>query len=116
LIVPRDAVLPEEGGEYVLYTVKDDHAVKRTVRVGLDDGRDVQVIGEDLKEGELVVVSGNYELEDQMSVKSREATAKSESATQPATTQSAMGPTTAPAAWGAPAATALRTGGGESDP
>lgn len=67
LIVPRDAVLPGEQ-DYELFTVKDGHAVKCPVKLGLQNDREVEVIGEQLKVGDLVVTLGNYELEDGMAV------------------------------------------------
>jgi RND family efflux transporter MFP subunit len=81
-VVPRDAVLAQEDGEFVLYTVTDDHAHKHVVKVGLENDHETQVIADDLKEGDVVVVSGNYTLEDGMEVKE-------------ATTEAAE-PTTAP--------------------
>jgi RND family efflux transporter MFP subunit len=71
LIVPRDAVLADEG-EHVVFTVKDNHAVKHKVKVGLENSRQTQVIAEDLKEGDPIVVLGNYELEDGVEVKAQE--------------------------------------------
>ena len=66
LVVPHSAVLPEEDKQ-IVYTVKDGKAVKREVRVGLDDGRNAEIL-EGLKAGETVVTQGNYELEDGMAV------------------------------------------------
>src|SRR5439155_26314051 len=67
-IVPRDALLPQEGGGYSIFTDNAGHAVKRTVRIGLESDREVQIISDDVKAGDLVIVSGNYELEDGMAV------------------------------------------------
>jgi len=67
LVVPREAVLPEEG-HYTLYTVKDHHAIKHVVKVGLENGQAVQVEADDLKAGDLAVIIGNYELQDGMAV------------------------------------------------
>ncbi len=72
LIVPRSAVLPEEG-HYVLFTVKDDRAQKHAVRVGLQNEKNVEVISRDpLRPGDLVVTLGNYELKPGMAVKTEE--------------------------------------------
>jgi membrane fusion protein (multidrug efflux system) len=68
LIVPRSAVLPEED-HYVLFTVNDGRAQKHTVRVGLRDAKNVEVIAKDLRPRDLVVTLGNYELQDGMAVK-----------------------------------------------
>jgi membrane fusion protein, multidrug efflux system len=67
LVVPREAVLPEEGHD-TLYTVKDHHAVKHVVNVGLENDQMVQVEADDLRPGDLAVVIGNYELQDGMAV------------------------------------------------
>ena len=67
MVVPRSAVLPEDKA-YSLFTVKDGHVVKHVVSVGLTNGKEVEITGEGLKEGDVVVIAGNLELEDGMSV------------------------------------------------
>ncbi len=67
LIVPRTAVLPE-GDHYIIFTVKDSHAVKHMVLMGLEREKEVEVIAPDLRSGDQVIVSGNYQLKDGMSV------------------------------------------------
>ncbi len=67
LIVPRSAVL-REGDQDILFTVKNDHTVKHRVKIGLEDQKEIQITGTDLQPGELVVVLGNYELTDGMTV------------------------------------------------
>jgi membrane fusion protein (multidrug efflux system) len=67
LVVPREAVIPEEGG-YTLYTIDHDRAVKHTVALGFQNAGMVSVHGHDLEEGQRVVVVGNYELENGMAV------------------------------------------------
>lgn len=67
LVVPRAAVLPEED-KFVLFTVENGHAVKHTVKLGLDNGTEINVIAPDLRDGMPVVVLGNYELKDKMPV------------------------------------------------
>jgi RND family efflux transporter MFP subunit len=84
LIVPRDAVLADEDGKYALFTATDGHAVKHDVRLGLTTDTEAQVSGDDLKEGDSVIVQGNYELEDGMSV-----TEQSENETTQRTTSTA---------------------------
>lgn len=99
LVVPRDAVLPAEGGGFNLFTVKDGKAVKHTVRLGIENDQDAQVIADDLKEGDLVVTVGNYELDDGMAVQLQPA-APEPAETQPADSQPAapQPPATEPAA------------------
>ncbi len=67
LVVPRQAVLPDDGG-YSLFTVVDGRAVKHDVKVGLENGAQIEVIADDLNVGDDVVVLGNYELEPGMAV------------------------------------------------
>lgn len=67
LLVPRPAVLPEED-KRILYTVKDDKAVRHEVKTGLEDENDIEITESDLKSGDQVVIEGNYELEDGMNV------------------------------------------------
>lgn len=68
VVVPRSAILPEED-HYVLFTVKDGHAKKHTAQIGLEDEKDVEVIGSGFLPGDPVVILGNYELRDGMAVK-----------------------------------------------
>jgi len=63
-VVPREAALPNDDGSYTLFTVRDHHAAAHAVKRGVEGNQLVQVIGEDLKAGDLVVVRGNYLLED----------------------------------------------------
>jgi len=67
LLVPRQAVLPDDGG-YSLFTVENGHAVKHQVQLGLENDTQVEVIATDLKEQDEAVVLGNYELESGMAV------------------------------------------------
>jgi membrane fusion protein (multidrug efflux system) len=66
-VVPRAAVLPEDDHE-IIYTADNGHAVKHVVALGLQNDQEVEVIGKDLKAGELVVVVGNSQLEPGMTV------------------------------------------------
>jgi len=67
LVVPRDAVLPEDG-HYVLFTVRDGRVLKRIINIGVKNYKRIEVMDKDLKPGDLVVIQGNYELKDGMSV------------------------------------------------
>ncbi len=68
LVVPRPAVLPNESREFEVFTVANNHAVKHTIKIGAENPREMQVIADDLHEGDPVVTVGNYELEDGMTV------------------------------------------------
>jgi RND family efflux transporter MFP subunit len=71
LVVPRSAVLPNESRGYEVFTVANNRAVRHTVKIGAENPNEVQLIVEDLHEGDPVVTVGNYELEDGMAVKIR---------------------------------------------
>ncbi len=71
LVAPRSAVLPDDEKQ-ILFTVKDGKAVKHEVKVGITSGDLVEVINKDLREGDLVVALGNYELEDGMAIQPAE--------------------------------------------
>jgi multidrug efflux pump subunit AcrA (membrane-fusion protein) len=68
LVVPRSAVLPNESREFEVFTVANNRAVKHTVKTGAENPTEMQVIADDLHDGDLVVSVGNYELEDGMAV------------------------------------------------
>ncbi|HEY2123611.1 MAG TPA: efflux RND transporter periplasmic adaptor subunit [Chthoniobacterales bacterium] len=68
LVVPRDAVLPEDGS-HTLYIVQNHLARKKTVEIGLQTDSEVEVVGPELRDGDQVVTVGNRELADEMQVK-----------------------------------------------
>jgi RND family efflux transporter MFP subunit len=68
LVVPRDAILPNES-DFILYLVRDDRAVEKKVKLGLETASEVEVIDSALKAGDRVVTAGNRELSDGMEVK-----------------------------------------------
>lgn len=67
LVVPRSAVLYSEERAYV-FIVKDGKAVQTWVKTGADSDKELEILS-GLKQGDQVVVEGNYELEDGMQVK-----------------------------------------------
>jgi membrane fusion protein (multidrug efflux system) len=67
LVVPRTAVLPEDG-HYVLFIVQNGRALKRIVNIGLENHTRIEVVDKGLNLGDLVVNIGNYELQDGMAV------------------------------------------------
>jgi RND family efflux transporter MFP subunit len=67
LLVPRSSVLPDDDND-VLFTVKDGHAVKHTVKVEAQTDTDAAISGEGLKPGDTVITQGNLELDDGMAV------------------------------------------------
>src|SRR5438046_8505452 len=69
LVVPRSAVLPNESREFEVFTVVNNRAAKRNVKIGAENPNEIQVIGDDLHEGEPGVTVRNYELEDGMRVR-----------------------------------------------
>jgi membrane fusion protein (multidrug efflux system) len=67
MVVPSTAVLPEDD-HYVLFIVQNGRALKRNVTPGLENHTRIEVAGEGLDLGDLVVNLGNYELKDGMAV------------------------------------------------
>jgi len=68
LVVSRSAVLPNESREFEVFTVANNRAKKHTVKIGVENPKEIQVIAADLHAGDRVVTVGNYELEDGMTV------------------------------------------------
>jgi len=68
LVVPRSAVLPNESREFEVFTVANNRAIKHTVKIGAENPKEIQVVADDLHEGDPIVTVGNYELEDGMAV------------------------------------------------
>jgi membrane fusion protein, multidrug efflux system len=68
LVVPRAAVLPDEGGGFQIFAIENNHAKKHLVKLGVQNEKEMQIITPDLKEGDRVVTVGNYELQDGMAV------------------------------------------------
>jgi membrane fusion protein, multidrug efflux system len=67
VVVPRNAVLPEEGNS-VLFVVRSGRALKKNVRLLAENSREAVVEGEGLRPGDEVVIVGNYELKDNMRI------------------------------------------------
>jgi RND family efflux transporter MFP subunit len=68
LVVPRDAIVPQPDGRFVIFTVENNLAKEHEVTIGLENDRQTQVIANDLKPGDAVVVVNNSILEDGMKV------------------------------------------------
>jgi membrane fusion protein, multidrug efflux system len=67
LVAPRQTLLPD-GKAYRLFTIEKGHAILHKVQIGLENDTQAEVIANDLKEQDEIVVLGNYELEDGMAV------------------------------------------------
>ena len=67
LVVPRSAVLSVDN-ESFLYTVNDSKAQRITVQTGVQRDDIIEVSGA-ISAGDMVVISGNYELSDGMAVR-----------------------------------------------
>ncbi len=68
LVVPRSSVL-REGNESILFTIKNNRAIKHRVTVGLKTRKDVEIEAKSLSPQDSVVAVGNYELKDGMAVR-----------------------------------------------
>ncbi|NLK21977.1 MAG: efflux RND transporter periplasmic adaptor subunit [Epulopiscium sp.] len=62
IIVPRETILTEGDISYI-YTVEGDRAKRIEVKIGLDNGRETEII-EGLEEGTQIVIKGQNYLED----------------------------------------------------
>jgi membrane fusion protein, multidrug efflux system len=71
LVVPREAVLPEEKG-YILYSVDSGKAILHHVQIGLETNQEAQILGKGLAIGTPIVIQGNYELQNGMSIDTSE--------------------------------------------
>lgn len=67
IVVPRSAVLRDGGGSYV-FRIVHGKASRIPVETGVESDQWIEIVN-GLKAGELVVVSGNYELTDGMAVR-----------------------------------------------
>ncbi len=67
LRVPLQAILPE-ADHYSLFSIKQGHAIKHEVQIGVQDDHYVELINADVKAQDEVVILGNYELEPGMAV------------------------------------------------
>jgi RND family efflux transporter MFP subunit len=68
LIVPRQAIYPDENGEPHVYKVTGDLAVAVPVEVGVQTKDKAEIVA-GVKEGEVVVVTGGYGLPDKAKVR-----------------------------------------------
>ena len=83
LVVPRSAVLADDDKQ-VLFTVKAGKAAKHEVKTGLTTDELVEVAGEGLRAGDMVVTLGNYELEDGMAIQPPEKKDEAKAEVKPA--------------------------------
>lgn len=61
LVIPRSALMEQQGKLYVFVQLHGEGFERREVTLGADDGKDVQVLS-GLKEGERVVTKGAYQI------------------------------------------------------
>jgi multidrug efflux pump subunit AcrA (membrane-fusion protein) len=61
IIVPKQAVTPRSGGRPVVFTVVNNRAKWNYVEVGLDNGREIEIL-EGVKEGDIVILTNNLQL------------------------------------------------------
>jgi RND family efflux transporter MFP subunit len=68
LLVPRQAVYPDESGEPHVYKVKGDQAESVAVKVGVQSGDKAEIL-EGVAEGDTVIVTGGYGLPEKSRVR-----------------------------------------------
>lgn len=69
-VIPRDAVL-EENGEKLVFVIENNRAVARSLTLGVDNGQEAEVLT-GLQIGETLVTSGHHLLRDGMAVEVKE--------------------------------------------
>jgi membrane fusion protein (multidrug efflux system) len=62
LSVPKDSVVQDADGKGTVALVSGGKATTKTVKIGVRDGDQVEIEGEGLQEGALVVTIGAYGL------------------------------------------------------
>ncbi|MCL2647117.1 MAG: efflux RND transporter periplasmic adaptor subunit [Phycisphaerales bacterium] len=62
LAVPKGAVVADENGDPVIALVDGDQATHKTVKTGLQENNLIEIIADDLHEGDKVVTAGAYGL------------------------------------------------------
>ncbi len=68
LLVPRQAIYPDESGEPHVYKVVGDEAVAEAVKVGVQSADKAEIL-EGVQEGDTVVVTGGYGLPEKAKVR-----------------------------------------------
>lgn len=61
VIVPKQAVTPRSGGRPVVFTVVNNRAKWNYVEVGMDNGREIEIL-DGIKEGDTVILTNNLQL------------------------------------------------------
>jgi membrane fusion protein (multidrug efflux system) len=66
LVVPAESIVNDDTGQPGVSVVRGDHetASREPVKVGLRDGDDVEISGNDLQPGTLIVTKGAAALKD----------------------------------------------------
>jgi Cu(I)/Ag(I) efflux system membrane fusion protein len=67
LVVPKQAIYPDESGEPHVYRVSGEDAESVAVKVGVQSGDKAEIV-EGLKEGDTVIVTGGYGLPEKAKV------------------------------------------------
>jgi HlyD family secretion protein len=82
LTIPATALLKDSLGEYVLVAGTDGRAHRRTVKVGLENPEEVQILA-GLSSGEQIITAGGYGLDDNTKISTMNASAGNSKASQP---------------------------------
>ena len=68
LVVPIQAVYPDESGEPHLYKITGDQSESVAVKLGAQSRTDVEIVEGEIKEGDTVILSGGYGLPEKAKV------------------------------------------------
>ncbi len=68
LVVPAKTVVIKDLAEYIFLT-KDNKAMKVKIKTGISTDEEVEIISDKIKEGDMIVVDGQYLLEDRDNIR-----------------------------------------------
>lgn len=64
LVIPYEAIYAEKDGSKSVFTVKDGKAQKRTIKTGIESDMVVEIISNELKEGDSVILNPTEKIQD----------------------------------------------------
>ncbi len=68
LVVPYEAIYSTKDGEKIIFTVEDGIAKENVVKTGIDGDILVEVISDEIKEGQIIILSPNENIKDGIAV------------------------------------------------
>ncbi len=68
IVVPDSAIITTPRGGHIVFIVKDGKAIMRHVEIGLENGNDIQIV-KGINVDDTVIIAGNFNLKNGLSVK-----------------------------------------------